>query len=224
MSASKKKTDSTRKLHQSVEMDLEIKKAKRFEFLKALYDAVDGSPRSYVNMWELGTDIGFDRKTTDNIVEYLVDQNLVEYFAIGGNIVITHSGVLEIEEAVGNPNKPTEHFSPINIINVESMTNSAIQQGTTNSNQSTIFNANDLSKLDEVVRLLEETTAKLDISSEQLSELTSEIETIKSQRKSPKPKRVIINESLKTIRNVIESTAVKAATTGLVEMIKGLTF
>ena len=108
-------------------MDLEQKKANRFKFLKFVYDKVDGSTSESVAVFKTGEELGFDRKRTSNIVEYLCNEGLIEYFAGSVDINITHYGVKEIEEALKNPEKPTEHFLPvINFIKIESMSNSVI--------------------------------------------------------------------------------------------------
>jgi hypothetical protein len=83
-----------------------------------------------VNMWELGEELGFDRSLTSNIVDYLTGEYLIEPRALGGGIIITHNGIVKIEELHNNPEKSTEHFSSINVIHIENMSNSAIQQGT----------------------------------------------------------------------------------------------
>jgi hypothetical protein len=56
-------------------------------------------------------------------------------FGGGGGIGMTHQGVLEMEQAQAAPEKPTEHFPPINFIHIEHMTQSQIQQGTIGSVQ-----------------------------------------------------------------------------------------
>lgn len=88
---------------------LEIKR-KRFQFLKSLYEITGGNLFASVNMWELGQELGFTRSDTDLIVQYLVGEGLVKYFTLGGGIVITHWGVVQVEEALTQPDKPTQYF------------------------------------------------------------------------------------------------------------------
>ena len=47
---------------------------------------------------------------------------------MGGIISITHYGIKEVEDAKASPAQPTHHFPAVNVINVGSMVNSAIQQ------------------------------------------------------------------------------------------------
>ena len=51
-----------------------------------------------VDMWELGKELSFDDNKTQNIVDYLTNEYLIEYKGIGGKIFITHNGIMRIEE------------------------------------------------------------------------------------------------------------------------------
>lgn len=193
---------------------IEQKKKQRFEFLEKLYKETDGSESYMVNMWELGQELGYDRETTSNIVEYLQGEELLIPRALGGGIAITHYGIKEIEEAYENPNEATEHFMPINLINIENMNNSTIQQGTIHSTQNNHFENNKLSDLKQVIRELQQVISKLE-DSDIKKELISESETLISQIKSPKPKKSIIKETLKSIKEVSKSVAIKTIATQL---------
>ena len=117
-------------------MSLEELKKKRLQYLKKLYDVTEGDRYSHVSMYDLGKDLGFERKETEGIVDYLFGEHLLTYAGLGGIISMTHEGVKEVESALDNPKKPTEHFPPINIIQVDKMINSQIQQSTKESEQS----------------------------------------------------------------------------------------
>jgi len=204
-------------------MDIKQKKIDRFHFLKAVYEAVGGSTSMWVDMWELGEELGFSREVVNKIFEYLKAEGLLVHADFGGSnrIVITHQGILEIEEALSNPEEETEHFLPINIINVENMSNSVIQQGTSNSNVSVIFESSKLDKLETLIDKLEEITSVF-TEIESLKEFKAELDTLKSQKSSPKPKRFIIQESLKTIRHLIEGVTASAMTPKILELISQL--
>jgi hypothetical protein len=155
-------------------------------------------------MWEVGNELNLERAETSRIVDYLIGEHLIEPVALGGIIGLTHWGVKEVEEAHENPEKPTEHFLPINIINVGSMNNSTLQQGT---NYSTINFQLDESKtidLETIIKSLNSIQKSLNISTDLQKELISEIQTLESQRKSPRPKGIIISESLKSIKTILE--------------------
>lgn len=201
---------------------IQEKKKQRFQFLERLYEVTNGSTSRIFMMDELGDELNFDRNTTSNVVEYLTAELLVESRTLGGGISITHDGVLEIESAHENPDKSTEHFPAINIINIENMNGSSIQQGTVNSKQIVEFKSEKVSDLKELINYLENIKNELQITSDAKQELIAEIETLKSQSNSPKPKQVIITESLKTVRNLIEGVAAGAMTPTIIELFKNL--
>lgn len=199
---------------------IEQKKKQRFEFLEKLYKETNGSESYMVNMWELGQELKYDRETTSNIVEYLQGEDLLVPRALGGGIAITHYGIKEIEEAYEYPNEPTEHFMPINVINIENMNNSSIQQGTTHSTQNNHFDNKELSDLKQIISELQNVISELE-ESDLKEELIAENETLISQSKSPKPKKSIVKETLKSIKEVSKAITIKTITTQMNQLIDG---
>ena len=203
-------------------MDIAQKKKSRYEFLNKLYEVTDGDSSLIVDMWELGKEINIERKDISNIVDYLKEEYLIKPMTLGGGISITHEGILEIEELHNSPDVPTVHFPAINVINVENMNNSAIQQGNTNSTQNILFEQTKSDDLQKLILEIERIKNDLNLRKEDIVELEAELATIKSQSKSPKPKKIIITESLKTIRNLIEGVAGNAITPIIIGMINRL--
>ena len=97
---------------------IDEKRKQRFRFLNLVYEKTDGNRLHSVNMYELGKELGWADETTRLVVQYLVGERLVEHFTMGGNIVITHFGVVEIERALTCPEEPTTYFPAV--INVMS--------------------------------------------------------------------------------------------------------
>ncbi|MDD4754137.1 MAG: hypothetical protein PHT78_13010 [Desulfitobacteriaceae bacterium] len=203
-------------------MSIENKKKDRFLFLQKLYDTTDGNSAYMVDMWELGTELGFERVKILNVVDYLTDEGLIEPKALGGGIAITHYGIIEIEEAQSSPDSPTQHFLPLNVIHIENMNNSAIQQGTSYSTQSINFDTDKTEDLKKIINEIENIKEQITLDRLVSDELASEIDTLKSQIKSPKPKNIIVKESLKTIRSILEGVAGNAATPLIIEMINNI--
>lgn len=117
---------------------LDQKKQQRLLFMSALYEKTDGSTDLVLNMWELGDELGWERPTTSRTVDYLEAEGLLEFAAMGGEIAITHAGVVEVEQSLSTPEAPTEHFPPaatVNILNIQTMIGSQVQQGTTGGEQ-----------------------------------------------------------------------------------------
>lgn len=203
-------------------MKIEEKKASRFKFLNKLYEVTNGDSSYIVDMWEVGNELNFDRNLTSNIVDYLIGEYLIESRALGGGIAITHEGIVEIEDLQNNPDSSSEHFPAINMIHIENMTNSAIQQGVSNSSQSIVFSEEKKNDLKTVIKELELIKEKLIFNHEIIEEFEAELSTLKSQEKSPKPKKIIISESLRTIRNLIEGIAGNMITPSVSELINAL--
>jgi hypothetical protein len=203
-------------------MSLEDKKKDRFLFLQKLYDTTDGSSAYMVDMWELGAELGFDRGKIHNIVDYMSDEGLIVPKALGGAIAITHDGIIEIEDSQSNPDSPTRHFLPINVIHIENMNNSAIQQGTSYSTQTINFNTEKTDVLKKIINEIDNIKEQITFDRLVFDELVSEIDTLKTQIKSPKPKSIIVTESLKTIRSILEGVAGNAVSPLIIEMINNI--
>lgn len=203
-------------------MDLKQKKTNRFLFLQLLYKDSNGDTGALFDMWEAGAELNLDQDETQRVVDYLIGENLIDSKALGGLIALTHWGIKEVEEALENPNKATEHFLPINIINIGAMHNSTLQQATTNSTINFHFDNGKIADLDRVINSLNSIQDTLNISIDLHKELISEIQTLEIQKQSPKPKNIIITESLKTIRSLLESVAGNAMTPTIIGQITQL--
>src|SRR5659263_182006 len=119
---------------------LEEKKAKRFMYLNAMYEKTDGDKNEHVDMYELGEDIKFTRELTEKVVDYLIDEGLLEYAALNGIISITHYGVVNIEDALSSPTTETHYFPPVvNIMNVNTMIGSQVPVSYTHLTLPTIY-------------------------------------------------------------------------------------
>ncbi|HPO82425.1 MAG TPA: hypothetical protein PK487_05610 [bacterium] len=202
--------------------EVEEMKKKRFQFLYRLYKLTGGDEFKEEDMFKIGKELGFDKDLTDKIVQYLKGEGLIEFRAMGGIIGITHRGTHEIEEALSKSDTPTEHFPPINIISIGQMTNSQIQQANTESTQIASFSGDRGEKLIEFIQLLEESKDKLDLEPQQKSDLQSEVQTIRAQMSSSKPKDKVITECLNSIKRILEGAAVNIFTSRLLDNITAL--
>ena len=136
-------------------------KVRRFQFLKYLYERTGGSETELVPDDEALQGSGLSKPDFDLVCEYLLNEGL-----IGGTldaVCMTHAGMVEIEAALTRPDKPTEHF-PVNIIHIEQMHQSQIQQGTVASTQSGTFTSLDLAAVAEFIRGLKDQLPQLGLS------------------------------------------------------------
>ena len=133
-----------------------------------------------VNINEICKSVGVPFDEVMQISKYLEGEMLMKSRAMGGGVSITHEGIKEIEKARENPDKGTMHFPAINnIIYVENMNQSQVQQGTTDSTQSYINNSSS-----EVLELLKGLLVEID--NEKIDENIKEaakanVEIIKTQ-------------------------------------------
>lgn len=164
------------------------KQENRFKFLNRLYEITDGHRMATENAFKLGQELGFSEEEADNIVGYLDGEGLIECRTIDGEISISHRGVLEIEQAHRRPEKETEHFPPrVSIINIGTVKNSQIQQGTINSHQhQTISSSADIEAI--ILELLA-CLKKSQLSEDQVAIAESNADIVLSQAKLPPEKR-----------------------------------
>lgn len=191
-------------------LPVEEKRKLRFGFMKALYDATDGSSVETVEMFALGEALGWDRGRVSNVVEYLEGEGLVEYVDLGGGISITHRGVVEVEQALTEPAQPTEHFPPVSIISVGMMVGSQISQASPGSSQVIDI----IPQLDDVVTLLRElrevVLPAVDFAEEDQSEFAAELGTVEQQLRSSRPKADFIRASLSRMAEMLRTASTTA--------------
>lgn len=183
---------------------IETIKANRFRFLELLYNKTEGDESQILNMFELGQEIGIDRDGTNKIGQYLSGEGLIKHVTIGGGIGITHYGVVEVEGALSAPTKSTQYFPPVNIIHVQNMENSQIQQGSNSSTQTMTVDRSQVNDLEGFVKLCREKLPEINLSDDDQSEIESDLSTLESQMSSSRPKQGIIKESLGSIKRILE--------------------
>ena len=105
--------------------------------------------------------------------------------------------------------------------NIGNMQNSQLQQGSSNSTQS--LNVTQTSvDLADFIKELKKSIPDLNLGLEDLDELKAEVSTIEHQRSSPKPKNLIISESLKSIRNILEGVTGSIIATELLKQLASI--
>jgi hypothetical protein len=60
----------------------------RFEMLKRAYS----SGTEVANLFEIGKPMGIEREKLERIYFYLQDEELIEFYALGGDFIITNRG------------------------------------------------------------------------------------------------------------------------------------
>jgi hypothetical protein len=188
-------------------------------------------------MYDFGQQLGFERVEVQNIAEYLRDEGLLDFVALGGTIAITHAGVREVEAqavaitqqgvreveaALERPEQPTPHFPPVNFIYIARMDHSQIQQGTANSTQTVTFGATDLTPIRNFLEELKTQLEGLGISADEQAEARLQVATAEAQLSSKRPNSVIVRESLHSIRNILEGGVGSVAATAFLQQLPQL--
>ena len=203
---------------------LEEKKRMRFLFLEKIYALKNGGHFQHFKTETISRDIEISPEDGFMIAEYLEGEGLIEILDGEGLIIsITHKGIVEVERALSKPEEATEYFPPVNnIIIVERMQNSQILQGSTNSNQTFNLTRQNSADLGKFIELFEQRFSELVFNTDDdKKEAIVEVQTIKTQLTSPRPKELVIQESRKTLRNILEGMTGSVLATELLKYLFG---
>jgi hypothetical protein len=204
---------------------IEELKKKRFQFLHKLYELSQGNEDKHFMLSDIGEQLGFEEQLTENIGQFLRGENLIvfkDFDQDNGIVNITHYGIKEIEDAISNPNVNTKYFPPvINIISVEKMINSQIQQGSPGASQFVVIGEEKYEEIKQLLKMLKESDQS-ELSPQQKSELDAEVKTIDAQMSSSKPKNTIITECLISLRNILEGATGSVLATVFLNKISAL--
>lgn len=198
---------------------LEKKKRRRLEFMERLYEVTEGRTLIVVSIDQLATELGWPDTEASAVVEYLNAEGLLEH-EMGNQASITHAGVVEVEEALEHPSRPTEHFPAINLVMVQgSVVGSQIQAGTIGSEQQQDVQL--LAEREVVSQFLDELRAVLAsaaVNDEDRAAANADIASVKAQLASPRPNAAVIREGLRSLRSVAENLVASGAFLGLLEL------
>jgi len=189
------------------------RRLQRLRFLKYVHETARASEFVTVPHEDIAQNVGLSEDDYRDAFRYLAQEGLARGSDKG--VCLTHAGVVEIEAALSQPDRPTEHF-PVNIIHIEKMSHSQIQQGTADSTQSGTFGSLDLTAVTAFVRAMKAQLPQLGLTGDDAAVAQSDIATIETQLSSPRPKAEIIKESLRSIRNIAEGAVGSMAASGIV--------
>jgi Mn-dependent DtxR family transcriptional regulator len=192
------------------EYTIDQRKAARFKMLEKIYMETGGVDNSYFDIYDIGEKLNYSTDLTVATAEYLANEGLIEYMTLNGGAGITHSGIVQYEQAVSKPAVGNKHFPSVNIIqnifNADNIENVQIQQHTTNSKQE----MNRKNEYDNVLLWLQnfEEALKKENENEVLEKLGADIEFIKNNIASGKPENKYIKLAMDTIKGeLIKLTA-----------------
>jgi hypothetical protein len=200
--------------------DLDETRRRRFSLLHTIYVESQGDQTRFFDISEVAEKLDLDLEESRRIVQYLEGENLVQAdWMIGGDAVIciTHWGVVQVEKAISDPEKPTQYFPPVfNIIHAQTIIGSQIQQGTQASTQTGTFSELALQEMVIAIQQAKSEFSRAHLSDDDRAEADAEIQTLEAQAKSPRPKPEILRQAWATILRIAEAVAI----TTLVEIAK----
>lgn len=200
----------------------------RLAFLKKIYEMANGNTDVLVKGAEVAHKIGLKDGEEDQaraVVNYLEGEGLIRVegrFRGLGPVRLTHAGLREIEDAIWKPDSPTQHFMPMNILNIGQMIGSTIQQGTIGSSQALNIGSEGLEQLRAFIEQLSHSLDELQLPMDLRGELNAEVATVEAQLTSPKPKTSILREGLSSVQRILESGAGSAIGTQLASQLPAL--
>lgn len=112
--------------------------------------------------------------------------------------------------------------SVYNIINVEHMEHSQIQQATTNSLQNLVISGESVKSLSKFIDSLKMRLPDLELKAADNAEITADISTIEAQINSTNPKANILRESLSSIQRILENATGSLVASEFLKYIPGL--
>lgn len=212
-------------------------------FLHCLYELTGADRSKTVSLEEIAKKSEIRVDDANSIGQYLHDEKLIGHplFPVGkartlakytgmanaadldsyrinwnpkARISITHRGIKEIEQALNQPNEPTEHFQSVTINNYVHnsgiIANQNLQQATINSNQSALVNNSDRDELQEIIDQIYKLIKESKLTHEQAEMLEIEAKTLELQSKSSKPRVERIRESLSSAKSILETISAGA--------------
>jgi hypothetical protein len=187
--------------------DIRRTQARRFAYLKFLYDDWSNVPSGQTQATPVGNVYAALRLTEqegDRVHAYLEQAGLVENISSGPLIAITRLGIDTVEDALATPDQKTSYFPPINILHIDAVTNSQIQQGTTRSAQSGRWPGVSGDELRKLTHELRTAFAAESLSHEHRQDVDAHVQTLDAQTRASTPNHTIVRESLSSLRSIAE--------------------
>lgn len=195
---------------------IKAKQEKRFRVLNRVYELTDGDANSSIDSNQLAQEIQLDDNEVDLLIDYLVNEGLLERPFIGSYIAITHVGVKEVEDFLRNPQRGTQHFQHAQVTNNFYAPVGVAQTGV---NTATVHMGQS-DNMEMVLALLTQLKSmKSQVSSEHQEEFEAELEDVEAEVKNPEKKA---NKMSKVIRALNSAKTLAGSTVGIIEVIDKL--
>jgi hypothetical protein len=199
---------------------IEEKKAARARLLKLLYDLSDGQFRPQ-GVFDMGDTLGISYDDAADAADYLEHEGLIAVHGVVGRdaaVTLSHKGTREIEAALSEPQRSTQHLAPL--INIQQfhapVTNSQIAQGSPSAHQSASW-VMDQSEITDLITKLRSALDDLPtVDADERSYIEQQLATAEQHAgRSDDRGRRIVQEALASVRRYLEGMAVSASWYGL---------
>jgi hypothetical protein len=203
--------------------DLKAVHKSRFLFLEKIY--IEGLANTNLifdeaEIHSMADAVGIERDSLEPLVQYLVDEGLLELFSMDGDLKITHAGIKEVEKARLNPERPTVHFPAIqNILHIQNASNNQIQQGTHGSTQSQVIENDAVKELLTLVAQIKNDFGKHPPPEDVRSDVEAHILTIEAQTRAKKPLATVISSALHALKDFAIICSADVAAHGITQFL-----
>lgn len=203
-------------------------KEKRMKYLMTLYNLSDGDPEKWFDIFEIGKNVGFDNNLTKSVVNYLENAEFLS-LETENIVVITYKGICEVENSLSNDvyfkQSPIESRIKIdtlvgNVTLIENMNNSNFTQTIPGNIQNNFDDS--IPKIKKMIQSLNMNIDEFCLEKEKYIELQTDIRTLEAQISSNKPKKSIVEETLHSIRVILEGATGSLVASGIIVLITEL--
>ena len=153
-------------------------------FLVELYLRTQGDPSIKVSMYDIGEDLGLDRKASLRTAEDLIGTGLAEIKTLSGGIGITSDGVTQAQQLGAAVEEDGISFTALGHAPVLDETGRQL--------------------VEQISTELKSQMGEKGLDFDSLAELMADLKSIDAQLSSPKPKTAIIRECFQSIKGVLQ--------------------
>ena len=207
-------------------VDLERRQLQRLQVMNAIFEAADGRQDVLVSLEPIRLVLNLSDEEIGDVCKYLEGEYLIHdsLYAMGQwaplEVELSHLGVKEMEASLGQPDRPTEHFPPLSVIQhfYGDVVGSVVQTASPGATQSIGSITIDLGTVRDFVSRWEALKEDLDLEPGDAAEAEAEIATLDAQVQSPKPKHAVIRGSVRVLQELLTATGGGVAATELLNL------
>jgi hypothetical protein len=157
------------------------------QFLIQLFKQTKGDSTAQVSMYDIGDQLGLDRKKASTVAQELIGAMLVDIRTLSGGIGISMDGSQMAQKLVG-----PAAFSGNGFVKLD---------------DTPLLNASGRHSVEQIVSELKNQAGSLGLDFDTLNELMADLKTIDAQMESSRPKTGIVRECLFSVLAILENSS-----------------